>query len=499
MTLDQILQLMAQRDMTKLLNHLDAYILIQNKFKDAEQYHPELHKVMFNAHRPDKIIEVSADDPSGREGASKAVKVARLALSMQKKIVMFAAAFLGKADIECTPAGDVETQMLSIIEQICETGFLDYKWGDIAEITMSERHCAELWYTQDVDESYWGSLPIDSDVTLSMQIIANSLGDNLYPVFDQFNKMIAFGRQYFVRELVGEQVLPVSHFDVYTADYLYYSKNLNNTWLFLSAPGGEYVEEFVQLKNIIGKIPVIYYFKKQVEWSDVQTLIERLETKISNHADTNDYFDSPIVVATGQVEGFAEKGNQGKLLQMENGATVDYLTWDNAPASMKLEIDNLKYFIGSLSHTPDLTFESIQGLGKLSGIAIRLLFLDADLKAERNEPIFAQPLQRRYNWLKTAISILDSKYKAALNMKIKPIFKEFLDQDPSTVITTLNAAVAGGILSSETAIDQNPLVTDPDAEKLRIKTEIAQSQADAIALAQATTPQPTDALPAAGY
>lgn len=41
--------------------------------------------------------------------------------------------------------------------------------------------------------------------------------------------------------------------------------------------------------------------------------IERMEELLSNCGDTNDYFGYPSYVVSGEIEGFAEKGEQGKV------------------------------------------------------------------------------------------------------------------------------------------------------------------------------------------
>src|SRR5690606_9940093 len=80
-------------------------------------------------------------------------------------------------------------------------------------------------------------------------------------------------------------------------------------------------------ENPYGAIPVIYYEQDAPEWADVQKLIERKETKLSNLADTNDYFDSPAVVAEGDVENLPSKGEIGKVFQIERGGKLQYLTY----------------------------------------------------------------------------------------------------------------------------------------------------------------------------
>lgn len=479
MTLQQLEELMFTQDITRVMNVLEAHLLVTNIFESLKEYEPRFHKVMEKKHRPDKFIQ----DEKGN--VTKTIPVARIPLAFQKKIVLMATCFLGTPCMDSTPEGQVEENMAEMLEEIWSANKLDYKFKTIAKYTMSERHCAELWYTQDVDQAYWDGFPLDSKFRLSMKLLANSLGDSLYPVFDEYNNMIAFGRSYETREIVNDKVEMVIHFDLYTEQNLYFSKKQNDVWLF-SADGSNFAAgEIVTAVNPIGKIPVIYYSQMATEWHDVQELIERLEKKIDNHADMNDYFDSPIVVTEGEVEGFAEKGEQGKMLITKNGAKVYYLTWDNAPESTKMEITNLLYFIHTLTHTPDVSFENMKGLGHFSGVALKMLFIDAHMKAADKEEIFGEGLQRRINYMKKAISVLDPSFKDALPMKVSPKFKYFMPEDVAGTITTINAAVTGGIMSTETAIRKNPMIDDADAEIAAIDKEKLQNQANALAIAGA--------------
>lgn len=480
MTLDQLTDLMMTRDLTRVQGILQQHLHLDmnNIIEYEKQYQPRLHKVHDKIYRSDKIIK----DAQGN--LEKVVKVARLPLPLQKKIVLMAAAFLGKPEIDCVTSNPGEENLKMVLDNICEANKLDYKFMELAKIVMSERHCAELWYTQDVDEIYMNGF--NTKFKVSMRLIANSLGDKLYPVFDEYQNLIAFGRGYEVREVINNEVKMVAHFDLYTDDLIYYSKKQNNVWVFSN--GDAFVEDMVGVGNIIGKIPVIYYQQSELEWHDVQQLIERLETKISNHADTNDYFDSPIVFTSGDIEGFADKGETGKVLSGKNGAKVAYITWDSAPASMKLEMDNLGHFIHSLSHTPDISFDNVKGLGKLSGIALKLLFMDAHLKAANKEPIFGEGIQRRLNLLKAIIAVLDGSFKTSLSVKMKPKFKYFMPEDENAIITTLNQAVEGGILSTASAIHQNPLVEDPEAEQEAIDKENTDAAAKALEMTKAANP-----------
>jgi SPP1 family phage portal protein len=461
MTQEQLQALIDAGDMDKTKTTLETSAIIKDITDAIKQYDPKQHDIFDKVKRKDKQIK------NEEGGTDASVPVARLPLPMQKCIVLVAAAFLGTPGMESTPDGTIQEDLVRVVQKVWDANKLDYKFKNIAKRTMSERQCAELWYTVETDPVYWEGFPFSSKFKFSMKILSKTLGDDLFPVFDDTGDMIAFGRGYKIKNQEGKEI---DYFDIYTAEKFYFAKSENGGWQF-STDGKVYSPGTKAVDNPIKKIPIVYYSQPLTEWDDVQLLIDRLETKISNHADTNDYFDSPIVVALGTVTGFANKGEAGKLLEAKNDADVKYLTWDQAPESTRMEIENLQRFIYTLTHTPDISFENMKGLGVFSGIALKLLFMDAHLKASDKEEMFGEGLQRRINYIKGAIAAIDSKYQKALVMEIKPKFKYFLPENIAEQVDILVNAVQGKILSAETAVSLNPLVADHKAELERIGTD----------------------------
>jgi SPP1 family phage portal protein len=292
---------------------------------------------------------------------------------------------------------------------------------------------------------------------LRMRILANSLGDTLYPVWDDAGDMALFGRGYILVNDAGEKV---EYMDVFTPTKIIKASKAQAGWLV--------TEE----ANTVGKIPVIYYKQALVEWADVQPMIERLETKLSNHSDTNDYFDSPVLFIEGDPVSMPEKEEMGKMIKGEPGSKAYYVTWNQAPESTRMEIENLWRFIHNCTDTPDISFEAMKTLGNApSGYAIELMFLSAHLKAADKEENFGESVQRRINYIKAWLGVMDASQAKYNYMPVKPKFEYFLPENITEKIDLLNAAVAGGIMASETAIRSNPLVDDPDNELELLKAD----------------------------
>ena len=412
---------------------------------NLNEYYPDGHAIHDRSKRRDKVIKT--------DKGTELAPVARLPLSFQKLIVDRAAAFLAGdgIDIISSPDTDAERLIVEMIRRTWHNNKIDYKTRQMARIWMSEQEVAELWYFEDKD--VWGDMGFQGP-RMRVQVLSHSLGDILYPYFDDYGDMIAFGREYVIDK--------VRYFEVYLQDLkITYRKDTDWT-------------EVDREKNMLGKIPVVYYYRDNTEWGDVQNLIERYETMISNFADANDYFASPMVKVKGKVDGFAEKGEQGKLITMDENADASYLTWDQAPEAIRLEKDTLQELIMSMTQTPDISFKQMQGIGNLSGIALKMMFLDAKLKTLKHQEEFGEGVQRRINLIKKGMTLINTNVGNAVNLQVEPEFKFYLPSNDQEMINMLSTAAGNrAIMSRKTAVGMNPFVMDAEKEMEDIADEDA--------------------------
>lgn len=489
MTLLQLEALIKANELSRLINIVDDYCLKTDFDKALKELIPQKHKVNSLVDRPNKLI-YSEPHENQEPFIKKVVQVARIYLPIQKDVVTKASAFLGVPTIQATAKPGIEENLLELIKKAWKDNKLDYRFRTITKTTMSERESAELWYTEAPPEGFYDAYTIQPPLRLQMRILSRRNGDTLYPVFDLTGKMIAFGRKFEANVLSATYILEkIEYYELYTDVFTYYFiKGKDGIWKFdeSKTTGGKVI-------NAQKKIPIVYYFRDHLEWEDIQCLIERLETKASNHADTNDYFDAPIVFAEGLVKGFADKGESGKVLEGEEGSKVSYLTWDSAPESMKLELENLQKWYHKFSQTPDISFESMKGVTQVSGIMLKMLFMDAHLKASDNEETFGEGVQRRLNLMGNAFMIMSPALKAASKLEMEPKFTYFLPKDEVEEIANINSSVSGGIMSVKTAVSLNPLVKDPVSELEQIKLE--KTDADKAEIAKTIATQPPKTTP----
>ncbi|MDO6389011.1 phage portal protein [Pontibacter sp. BT731] len=447
-----------------------------NQKEALEQYQPETHAVLDTGKRPKKQISKPTgrkNDDGSDEMQTSLEEVARIPVALQKLIVGRAATFLTgqPVTLHCKPNNPQEEKLQLMVEKIWQDAKLNFKNRPIAKTMMAEKEVVELWSFVEAEEGYWGELGNkNSKLKLRLNILKPSEGNTFYPVYDKYGDMIAFGRGYFLKE--GEK--EVEMLDLYTAEQINrYSKG-ESSWALVPEDSKS---------NVLGKLPIVYYSQTRTEWQDVQWAIERLETLLSNHADTNDYNGSPILVSKGKVAGMATKGERGKVFEVEEGGDLKYITWDNAPESIKLEIENLFDIIYTITQTPNITFKEMKGLGQLSGIAIKLMFLDAHGKAkDKQDDYYGECIQRRINLLKAAAAKINVDMEKVQGLNIVPEFALFMPDNEvektelqgKQIDNLLRATGEKAVMSQQTAVEHNPLVENVEDElKLIQKQEEA--------------------------
>lgn len=421
---------------------------VERKVEDYEKQYKGEHDIL---DRPTKTI--------GKGPTLKTIEQAKLVIQFQKKIVNMAVSFLfGKpAKLILDNKEDKYQKTFNLINNVWDKNKLDYFNKKLARRLFVETKVAELWY-----------IIMDSDNVKHIKVVllCNQNGDEIYAHFNNNGDLDAFARRYKLED-VDEKTY--EHIDIYTAENSFFGVKKEN-W------------EVEKKENLCGKIPVIYYVQAEPEWAGVQSEIDRIEMLISKSADTNDYFGSPTLKIKGKITNPPEKGEVGKMLRFSaevgsEGKTeygdAEYLTWEHVPAAIKLEYENLKDIIYSITSTPDLSFNNVQGLTKTSGEALKFLFMDSILKAKDKEEIFGEGLTRRINLLKAILSVTDVKSKMNLEeLDVSIQFGDILPQSITEMVKSLSVARGGdAIMSQDEAVRQNPLVSDAEEDIKRLEEE----------------------------
>lgn len=472
----KIVEITSSEDQSVVINELKSkrYLDQPDIEKSKKQLDPLEHDVFNKAKHPDKKVKIGEDDAAvnkvitteDSERGYRLEPVARIAVSLQKLIVKRAVAFLfGNAvEMNAEPKGDNQKLVLKALKRILydvKSKSLNRK---VARQVMSCTEVAELWYPVEKPNKDYG---FSSKYKLRVAVFSPLLGDELYPYFDQSGDMVAFSRS-FTR--TDHNKVKRQYFETYTDE---------EHMLWESGSTGFVPVESYPKKIEIGKIPIIFANQPAVEWEDVQVLIDRLEKLLSNFADTNDYHASPKIFVTGTVTGFSKKGEAGAIIEGDENATAEYLAWQNAPESVKLEIETLLRLIYTLTQTPDIAFDSVKGLGAISGVALKLLFMDAHLKVADHCEVFDEFMQRRVNVIKAFIG----KFSTALAsdcdaLQVEPEIVPFMIEDDKARIELITTANGGKpVISQRLSAKLAQLSQDSEADFAQIEEEAAKENA----------------------
>jgi SPP1 family phage portal protein len=427
---------------------------------DVEEYKkdwdPKCHKVFDRVYLPNKKKKTE-------DGSTVEVDVNRIAIPFQKKIVNTSVSFafgnpvVLHANFEKGSNEEKIFNAISKMDYSCKLRSFNRRiYRDLLRAT----EIAEYWYLIDSENSELG---FDSQYKVRVAKFSPWEGSTLYPYFDHSGDMIAFSREY----ILAREKIKV--FETYTDKDIitWYVKDGN-------------IREEIKTHNF-GKIPIVYARQECAEWMDVQNNIERLEYLLSKFAETNDYHASPTVFVTGDIISMPGKGESGKVIQGKQGAEAKYLSWNNAPEAIKLEIETLLRFIFSFTQTVDVSFDSVKGLQSISGIALEMLFMDAKLKIEEKKEILDDYLQRRVNIQKRIAGILLGLKKEAESLHIEPeIVPFFVNDEDGMINRLLNATGNKPILSRKTAIGMSGLVDDAGKELELIQEEEEKERASVI-------------------
>ena len=413
-----------------------------------KEYDPKQHEIMS---RPDKILK----NPKGeRKGTLKRWK---LPINYPQYINEIALVFIYGRPIKWTNQSEGTDKAFSAFQDLIKRTRFDSKVRQCKRLAGAETQAAMLFRVFRNNEN---------KPDCQIRVLAKSKGDEIYARWDMYENLVSFAWGYYVKDSSTETSY---HFDIFTADVIYRCKRVLTGW--------EVVEEL----NPIGKIPVIL-FQQDKEWKGVEPLIEREEYIGSRTADTNDYFADPMfIVDTDIIKNMPDKNDENKTLISKGKDDVSkaahYLTWDSAPESKQKEIEWLQKHILTKTFTPNIDFESMKGLSNVSGKALKQMMLLADIKAQRHKEVHDELLDRTGNLV---IAIIGNVLNIALrgecnNLVVGHEFQEPFGEDIKETIENIAKAKDAEMLSTEGAIELNPLVKDKEQELKRIEKENAEA------------------------
>ena len=435
--------------------------------KDWDQ---DKHDVMDPTVRKKLKIQTQEEE---RDATGKIIKEAkfdykelnRITLPIEQDIVNIHTAFtLGtEPKLTSNAKSEGEKSVFEVLKSVLRYNKVKYHNKRAMRSWLSETEVAEYWYKVE-DGSWWKkvlrmlSFSATPKTKLKVDIWSPFRGDELYPLFDEKGDMVLFTRKYKDKDENGNE------YD----KYMVIDKKFVRT---ISTKGGE-SKEGTPIAHGFEKLPVMYMYRAKPFCHKIKTIRNRLETLLSNYADCIDYNFAPKLAARGAVEEIQNRGSSNEIIVLEEGAEVSYLSWQQTPDMAKLEFDNLTERCYSLTNTPRISFENLSGMGNaFSGVAFEFAFMGAHMAVHIHAEDVEEYLQRRVNFLLSAIGSIAPKLKSdADNITVEVEIVPYIINDEKGKVDLAVSAVVGGIASKRSGIILAGL-TDQVDEELKLIAE----------------------------
>ena len=421
-------------------------------------WNPNRHEIITDEEKYPKIkVTLKPEKPytdptTGKEHIEpeqkKLVDPNRIALPIEQDIVNIQTAFTVGTEplLDCKPE-ESEEGLLTALKQVFKKNKIKYQNKQAVRSWLAEQEVAEYWYVVK-DDGFWSKLKRKvagifgksmPEYRLKSVLWSPFRGDKLYPFFDDNGDLVALSREYKKKGLDDDETLC---FMTVTKDMVY-QWELDSDW-----------QDKGSFRHNFKKMPIIYMYRPEAYCEKIKTLRIRLEKLLSNYADCIDYHFFPILMLFGDVQQLSGE-LKNRIVQLTGmSANAQYLTWNQVPETVKFEVETLLSQIYGLTNTPRISFDSLKGTGNaVSGVAFDYVFMSTHLNVENLNEVVGVFMQRRVNFLVSAIGSLNSSLaEASDTIDIDVQMQPYRLEDLSEKIDTALKAKNGELWSQKTAI-----------------------------------------------
>ena len=291
----------------------------------------------------------------------------------------------------------------------------------------------------------------DGEAKCDVIILSKSKGYDIRTLIDQYGHLVAAAYGFKTKRANGKTI---------------------DNWVFLTPDAtfectkGALGWEISTTLNPTHRINIVYY-KQPKAWDGVQHRCDREEDIDSKIGDTNNYFADPIAKATADVlQALADPDTPGKIIQLQGReSSFDYV---NPPQASELRRDeqlNLSQSILFDSFTPDFSFESMKGMGTLTGEAIKRALILGYIKRQNRMEIYEELVDRDLHVMLGVLAFLNPALKEKIEaLDISFAFAEPFGEDTREKWAEVANLYGAGLVSLEEAVRMVGVAADADAE-----------------------------------
>lgn len=456
MTIEEIIS--SEREPTQIIGDL------KNKTNDVpdwatlqKEYDPKKHPVYSDKNYKDRV----------KHGRTE--RMTRITYSIQKQACKRMKELMFAIPVKriYTAKTDDEKKAAAIMEAIFRKNHINSVNIKRAHKTFASCESMTIWFGQQQKTIYAGETSL---LKLRCRTYSPMDGHSLYPLFDEYDDLIALSVQY--KRIDGQD--NIEYFDTYTAnEHIRWSNRAGQGWI-------EDLRETIK----IGKIQGIYIFRIEPIWEDQSDNgyeLEWTQSRQGNYLRKNSrptwvvYTDSNKPMNNQKKEPVDD--NVGRnVLRYGKGDKAEYATWNQATDALKFHTDELRRNIHTTLQLPDMSMEQMKST-PMSGEARKMLFIDCQMKVTDESGDWLEFFDREINVVRAFCKQMFPKFASVFDsLVVENVITPFQINDKSQEIKDGSNATGGkAVASRRTIIRRIGLVPEEeiDEELQRIEEEEA--------------------------
>ena len=201
---------------------------------------------------------------------------------------------------------------------------------------------------------------------------------------------------------------------------------------------------------MIMKIPGVYAYRSVPVYDGLTNLREEIEYTLSRNSNVIAYNAAPVIKISGGIKGEEDKGESRRIIRVENGGDVSYVSWQQAIEALKYHVDTMLKLYWMQAQIPDISFENMKGLGNIGFDARQTLLTDAHLKIGDEAGVWLEFLERENNVIKSFLKLMNKDFESEVdNVSVEHVITPFIQNDELAEINKRMKANGGKAIESQ--------------------------------------------------
>ena len=302
-----------------------------------------------------------------------------------------------------------------------------------------------IWYTVKKKNTLYG---FPCEYKLKCKTYSPMDGVKLYPFIDEMDDMLAMSFEY--DKVVEDKT--ITFFETYTVDrhYIWKQELKDGGWEEVLNEQTEDGEEVSGEEIMIMKIPGVYAYRSVPVYDGLTNLREEIEYTLSRNSNVIAYNAAPVIKISGGIKGEEDKGESRRIIRVENGGDVSYVSWQQAIEALKYHVDTMLKLYWMQAQIPDISFENMKGLGNIGFDARQTLLTDAHLKIGDEAGVWLEFLERENNVIKSFLKLMNKDFESEVdNVSVEHVITPFIQNDELAEINKRMKANGGKAIESQ--------------------------------------------------